>query len=207
MYGQRILSGISGMLLTVNAYRPDLVWAPVSKLQWSFDAPLFEGAGIDVQGRHTAEDYSITGSVAGETVSRGVVQLGKPTVPPKVSGRTTAGRTMTQADAELFQSWLPTTSMEAPDYIPWPLLVLTASGQVTRSKIFGDFEMVLNRGFRWSFSHLPPLEETIHCEVADVRCRPSATRPGLNVVQFNVNVIATVSGDPIGSAEWVMMCQ
>ncbi|HEX4814675.1 MAG TPA: hypothetical protein VFV66_18190 [Nonomuraea sp.] len=210
MFGQRILSGITGMLLVIDAYRPELIWSSLSRLQWSFDGPLFEGTEVDVRGRSTGDEHIMSGTVGGEVVTHGTVVAGPPTAVTARPGRASAGRTMTEADARLFQSWLPgdpTVGAGTPEHIPWPLIVLTASGLITRGRHMGHFRTVLNRAFTWTFGPPVALEETVHCEMGKVERRPSASRPGMDVVRFEASVTATESGNHVASVEWVMICQ
>ncbi|MFD1546081.1 hypothetical protein [Nonomuraea guangzhouensis] len=206
MFGQRILSGVTGMLLTIDAYRPELIWTPMSRLRWSFDAPLFEGARVDVRGASSGDEHTISGTAGDQVVTHGTVVAGQPKRLPGRPGRASAGRTMTEADALLFHSWLPSDQAD-PDHIPWPLIVLTASGLIVRGRHLGDFHTVLNRAFTWSFGPPLALEETIHCELGEVERRPSVSRPGLEVVRFEAGVVASASGDHVASVEWVMICQ
>ncbi|MEV0390921.1 hypothetical protein [Nonomuraea sp. NPDC050643] len=207
MFGQRILSGASGMLLTIDAYRPELVWAPLSRLDWTFDGPVFEGARMDVEGSSGAE-HDITGTIDGRVVTQGTAVIGPPLAgPPPVKGRASAGRTMTEADVKLFRCWLPGDRTGDPEHIPWPLIVLTASNLITRGRHMGNYHTVLNRAFTWSFGPPLPLEETIHCEVGETERRPSASRPGLDVVRIRASVVATASGACVADVDWVAICR
>ncbi|MDX3101468.1 hypothetical protein [Nonomuraea angiospora] len=117
---------------------------------------------------------------------------------------------MTEADARLFRTWLPgdpTRDRDLPGHIPWPLIVLTASGLITRGRHMGSFRTVLNRAFTWTFGAPLALEETVHCELGTVERRPSATLPGMDVVRFEAGVMSTASGDQVAGVEWVMICQ
>ncbi|WP_084965875.1 hypothetical protein [Thermoactinospora rubra] len=210
MFGQRILSGVTGMLLVIDAYRPELIWTPLSRLRWSFDGPLFEGTQVEVRGRSAGDEHAMSGTAGDRVVTHGIAVTGRPAAVPAKPGQVSAGRTMTEADARLFHSWLPgdlTVGESAPEHIPWPLIVLTASGLITRGRHMGDFHTVLNRAFTWSFGRPLALEETIHCEMGTVERRPSASLPGMDVVRFEASVVATASGDHIAGVEWVMICR
>ncbi|MED7930455.1 hypothetical protein SMD20_39955 [Nonomuraea sp. LP-02] len=178
MFRQRILSGVSGMLLAIDAYRPELIWAPLTRLRWSFDRPLFEGTRLEVRGHSAGEEHTLSGTADGQIVTHGSVVTGPPADLPRKPGRPSAGRTMTEADARLFRTWLPgdpTRDQDLPGHIPWPLIVLTASGLITRGRHMGSFRTVLNRAFTWTFGAPLALEETVHCELGTVERRPSAT--------------------------------
>lgn len=205
LFGGRVLSGITGMLLTVDTYDPDLLWSAPSTVEWSFDAPLFEGSDLVVSGTVDGRDHVLSGSVGGSTGTKGRIGFGPGDVVRPVEGTPTRGRTMTRADVDLFHDWIPPRSVEPAGTVPWPLLVLTASGLVNRSDYLGNPhpEMVLNRGLRWSFGEQPAVEETVHCVIGPVHQRPSASRPGFRVATFRAAVVASESTRTVAAADWV----
>ncbi len=213
MYGQRVLSGISGMLVALHAVASDLVWAAQTCVEWSFDAPLFEDALVEVRvGDHNG-GRAFTVLDGPSVRSRGL--LCPATLPatlpagsrPAQSGRRTRGRTMTRADVALLRHWLPPESDVPDDLVPWPLLLLTASGLVVRDKAHGDVELSLNRWMRWVPATHIRVGDTMHCEVTVRDRRPSRSRPDLDVVRLDVDVVSSVSGERIGTVDWVMICR
>lgn len=208
MYGQRILSGISGMLISLHAWSPDVIWTPQECLEWSFDGPVFEGARVDVQtDTDEAGDRQFVVTADGVRQGRGLLRDTRWEVGPPVSGRHTRGRTMTSADVDLMKHWLPPATPADETVVPWPLLVLTMSGLVVRDKALGDFELALNRWLRWVSLAPAHVDDTVHCLVGAPDRRPSKSRSGLDVVTFEVDVVNSVSGDRIGHVDWVMMCR
>jgi hypothetical protein len=208
MYGQRILSGISGMLISLHAWSPDAIWTPQHCLEWSFDGPMFEGARVDAQtATDETGDRQFTVTSDGTRQGRGTLRARPWEVGPPVTGRHTRGRTMTGADVELMRHWLPPATPADEDLVPWPLLVLTMSGLVVRDKAAGDFELSLNRWLRWVSLSPAHIDDTVHCIVGAPERRASRSRSGLDVVSFDVDVVNSVSGDRIGHVDWVMMCR
>jgi hypothetical protein len=205
LFGGRVLSGITGMLLTVAAHDPDLLWSAPNCVEWSFDAPLFEGSDLAVTATVDGTDHVLAGSIAGSTATTGRIGLGPGGAVRPVEGTPTRGRTMTRADVDLFRDWMPPRTAEPVGTVPWPLLVLTASGLVNRSDYLGDPhpEMVLNRALRWSFGERLAVEETVHCVVGPVGQRPSASRPGFRVATFRAAVVASESARTVAAADWV----
>ena len=193
------------MLLTVDTYDPDLLWSAPSTVEWSFDAPLFEGSELVVNATVTDGSHALTGSLAGGTATKGRIGFGPGEVVAPVEGTATRGRTMTRADVDLFCDWIPPRTAEPADVVPWPLLVLTASGLVNRSDYLGSPHpaMVLNRGLRWSFGEELAVEDTVHCVVGPVHQRPSRTRPGFRVATFRVAIVASESTRTVAAADWV----
>ncbi|MHA6616662.1 hypothetical protein [Pseudonocardia sp. DLS-67] len=205
LFGGRVLSGISGMLLTIGTHDPDLLWSAPGTLEWSFDAPIFEGSDLVVSATPEGRDHVLAGSLAGNTATRGRIGFGPGGVARPVEGTSTRGRTMTRADVDLFLGWIPPRSVEPAGAVPWPLLVLTASGLVNRSDYLGNPhpETVLNRGLRWTFGERLAVEETVHCIVGPVQQRRSASRPGFRVATFRVAVVASESRRTVAAADWV----
>ncbi|RJO70826.1 hypothetical protein D5S18_26925 [Nocardia panacis] len=206
MYGQRVLSGISGMLVALHTHDPALLWTR-QDVEWSFDGPIFEGATVRIEsgavtgGRcfHLSQDDSLRG--------RGRVGVaGAPGHPPE-DGRISRGRTMTGADTGLLAHWLPPVDAPSPGSVPWPVLLLTASGLVVRDKLPGAFELVLNRWLRWTQLADVRADDTVHCIVGLPAVRPSRTRPDLSVTRLEVHMIDSVSNKPVGHIDWVMVCR
>jgi hypothetical protein len=206
-FGGRILAGITGMLLTVGTYDPDLLWATPSTLEWRFDAPLLEGSELAVTGRAEGSEHVLAGTRAGTVATRGRIGFGPRTTLPPVAGTATRGRTMTRADVDLLQDWLPPRHGHGTASVPWPLLVLTASGLVNRTDYLGHPHpgMVLNRAITWTFGEPPAVEDTLHCVIGPVQQRPSATRPGFRVGTFPVAVVSSASSRPVAIADWVVI--
>lgn len=203
MFGGRVLSGISGMLLVVDQAAPELLWSEVSDIEWSFDAPLFEGDEVRATTQRDGSTLRLSGSMA-DRRTRGAIVRGAPHPAVPVHGDSTKGRTMTPADLDLFASWLGRRD-GAPEVVPWPLVALTASGLITRSKTLGPHEMLLNRWFRWSFVSPVPIDETVHCVVAPAHPRRSRSRPELRVAEHDVAVVSSVDDRQYARFRWVVM--
>jgi hypothetical protein len=122
-----------------------------------------------------------------------------------VDGIATRGRTYTPADVALFESWLGSSTDEVSRRVPWPLVVLLASGLVSRSGYLGEHELTLNRGFLWRFGDLPSVDDTVHCVYGPVRTRDSATRPDLKVGSYDVAVVSSVTHQVFANVEWTVM--
>jgi hypothetical protein len=205
LFGGRVLSGITGMLLTVDTHDSDLLWSEPSTVEWSFDAPLFEGSDLVVGATAVDGGHDLAGNVAGSTATKGRIGFGPGAAVRPVEGAATRGRTMTRADVDLFRSWIPPRSVEPAGAVPWPLLVLTASGLVNRSDYLGNPhpQMVLNRALHWTFGEQLAVEETVHCVVEPVHQRPSASRPGFRVATFRAAVVASETARTVAAADWV----
>lgn len=208
-FGGRILSGISGMLLTIGAFDPSLIDGCPSRLEWSFNGALLEGDQIKVNGTKVENGFAIEGrvgeSAGGRPTTCGSIFFGELARLDPFDGRATRGRTFTAADIDLFRSWFPSTQSSPDKLVPWPMLVLLASGLISRSGYLGHHELTLNRGYTWTFSGLPEVDDTLHCVHSPVRTRVSNNRPDLKVGSYDVNVVSSVSGRVFATADWTVM--
>jgi hypothetical protein len=207
-FGGRILSGISGMLLALSTYDPSMAGAHPSTLIWSFNGPLREDDTLHVSGTPRDEGYAVRGSVGTDTArpaTAGEIEFGPRVSNLTAGGWSTRGRTFTSADIELFWQWMGNTQDPPGDNVPWPLIVLTASGLVSRTNYLGDHDMVLNRGFKWHFAGLPSVDDTIHCVVGPLRTRTSSSRPDLKVADYEVGVVSSPTGHIYATVDWTVM--
>jgi hypothetical protein len=208
-FGGRILSGISGMLLTIATFDPRLLDTCPSRLEWAFNGTLLEEDRLGVIGTRTADVLALEGRVdnsrEGRPTSAGSVQFGELSDAEAIPGISTRGRTFTAADIDLFRGWLGSTDTPPNTLVPWPLIVLLASGLMSRSGYLGKHQMTLNRAFTWTFAGLPEIGDTIHCVYGPIHTRASATRPDLTVGRYDVAVVSSVSGDVLAKVDWTVM--
>jgi hypothetical protein len=205
MFGARILSGITGMLVTMATYRRELVWETPAALEWAFAAPLFEGSELAVSGVEIDGGHHVVATTGDGEATRGRIWAGAVGEERVVEGTLTRGRTITEADVDLFGDWLGPSVARGDGLVPWPLLVLVASGLVNRTHYLGDPEMVLNRWFRWSFAEPPEVEDTVHCVIGEVHTRQSAKRPDLRVGEFTASLVSSPTDRVLATVEWVVI--
>jgi acyl dehydratase len=203
IFGARTLPGITGMVLGLAEFDVEIVWGTAAGLEWQFDAPVFEDVELEVDGRRTRDGWRVTGAVEGRPATHGTVLLDAADwEEPAYAVRRTIGRTVTAADVELFAGWVG--GSPPAGRIPWPLVVLVASGLINRTDYLGHPGVVLNRWFRWRFRRPVPVERTLSCGIAPVRSRPSRSRPDLRVAEFRA-CVDDGCDEPVATVEWVVL--
>lgn len=208
-FGGRILSGISGMLVTIASFDAGLLRKCPSRLEWAFNGAILEEDRIEVTGTGDEDRFAIEGragrAMTDRPTSAGTIEFGELQNVGIVVGTSTRGRTFTPADIELYRSWLGPKEGSPDSLVPWPLIVLLASGLVSRSGYLGAHEMTLNRGYKWTFAALPEVGDTLHCIYGPIQKRVSSTRPDLTVGRYDVAVVSSVTGQTFAKIDWTVM--
>lgn len=208
-FGGRILSGISGMLVTIASFDAELLRNCPSRLEWAFNGAILEKDLIEVTGAGNENRFLVEGRAKGSPTERptsaGALEFGELLDVGTVAGTSTRGRTFTPADIELYRSWLGPKEGPLDPLVPWPLIVLLASGLVGRSGYLGAHEMTLNRGYKWAFAGLPEVGDTLHCVYGPIQRRVSSTRPDLTVGRYDVAVVSSVTGRIFAKIDWTVM--
>jgi acyl dehydratase len=204
----RILSGLAGMTLALAATDEPLVWSPPAEAEWAFDAPLYEGSAFEVERRREGNAQVLTVSTEGRQVAHGRIRPAGPASRPSnlpETSRATAGRTFTAADLDLFRGWIGPHDRASAGPVPWPLLLLVASGLINRTDYLGPVADVVNRAMRWRFYDSARLGETVHCTIGSVSARPSRSRPEFAVATFDARVLVSDDGRQLAGAEWTVL--
>ncbi|MEV4678196.1 MULTISPECIES: MaoC/PaaZ C-terminal domain-containing protein [Actinomadura] len=213
-FGGRIMSGIATMTLAVARLDGARLGAPPACLEWDFAGPVREGEKVRVDASREGGDLTVATSVDGATTGTGVLRAAPAEAPAPAGGPDGArsrGWTITAADLELFADWIGAGGEDGRDGgsgpVPWPLLILVASGLMGRDRLFGDAPsgQVLNRWMRWRFASMPVTGETVHCVLRSRTSRRSKTRPGDLVSRIVLDTRSADDGRALTEIDWVVL--
>lgn len=201
-FGQKILSGITSMILAAVPVISSRGWAWPTALTWDFRAPVFtdsqlavdwKGIGSDRCSATVRRDHDQVVST-GELTYRAVDTAAK--LGNRDDGEFTFGRTLFDADVELFSWWsaksgIPFPTPELGDDVPWPLVVSLAGGLFARLPVSAETpEEAVNRAMEWTFIRPLRVGESLRGYLHPGTERPSSSRPGWSIWQGQCDFFA-----------------
>lgn len=206
-FGQKILSGITSMILASTPVIKDVGWGWPSSLKWEFRSPVLSDAQLSVhwQSSDKREDaHNLQATVRSngtQIASSGEIRYGSlmdsdNETQVRNDGSYTFGRTLFDADVELFSWWMSKSGLEPldgnpGDDVPWPLFVSLAGGMFARMAVTADTpDDVVNRGMDWTFMRPLRVGESLRGYLHEGAERASRSRPGWSVWQGQCDFFA-----------------
>lgn len=206
-FAGRILSGITSCVRSIYEVAPDHLYSDCIQMNWSFDAPIYEGEEVRVD-HSDNEPNTFALTTAERACGQGAVHPSEPdaaTTRSPEPGLRVSGRTFTEADTRLFSRWLPSDQADEST-IPWPVLLFTASRQVAS---WGGIphSMLLNRALHWRVRRAVDAGETLETYITAASERRSVSSPEFRVITLSVQLVATERADAVADFSWVVLAQ
>ena len=192
-YGERILSGVTSMILGSLPVAEATQWEWPRSLRWDFLMPVVLGTELRTawdEDQSEVDQRVFTVAVtdgSGQLISKGVLCYGIAETSPTAvltPDKSTPGRTLFGGDVEIFEWWLGTHGHNvrfAPEVVPWQVLVSLGAGLYINSVGTETSRVAVNRSMGWRF--WAPLETaaTIRGAVSSPEERRSRSKPGWSV--------------------------
>lgn len=199
----RILSGITTCVRSLFEIEPEWLHSPTVDLEWSFDRPVYEHDLVSVDARNL-DGLHLAVAVEDRKCGGGRIKRHDRTVTnPEASGLRLSGRTFSEADSKLFQTWLP-SELADEGRIPWPAVLFTVSRQFS---LWGGIphSTMLNRAMHWRTNRAVDAGETLDTYLISVKDRKSASRAPFQVVTIEAQVVSADKEDVVAEFSWVVL--